>query len=153
MTRVWKMTEPVAPPAQPAPRRRITRWGTLIAASAGAGLIALWAVDPRELAWPMCSFHTMTGWHCPGCGGLRATHDLLHGRLLWALRDNAFWVLSLPLLLYAAGSQLRRTLRGRPLPGDLASKPWFYVTIAVLGVVFAVLRNIPADPFTSLVPP
>ena len=30
-------------------------------------------------AFPSCIFYQATGWYCPGCGGLRATHELLHG--------------------------------------------------------------------------
>ncbi len=46
----------------------------------------------------MCLFHTLTGLNCPGCGGTRAAYQLLHGRLLLALRDNALFILALAAL-------------------------------------------------------
>ena len=43
-------------------------------------------------------FKAVTGWNCPGCGGLRMTHDLLHGDLSAAVVDNVFLLVGLPLL-------------------------------------------------------
>ena len=39
--------------------------------------------DPHRpgFAFPACPFKLLTGWNCPACGGLRMTHDLLHGDL------------------------------------------------------------------------
>jgi hypothetical protein len=38
--------------------------------------------DPhsRDFVFPVCPFKALTGWNCPGCGGLRMTHDVLHSR-------------------------------------------------------------------------
>ena len=47
------------------------------------------AIGDRWLA----EFHAMTGLWCPGCGGLRAVHDLTHGHLVTALHENALVVL------------------------------------------------------------
>ena len=41
-------------------------------------------MDFRVLV-PPCSFHRMTGFYCPGCGGTRAVYALLHGRILESL--------------------------------------------------------------------
>ena len=37
--------------------------------------------DPHRpgFLFPVCPFKALTGWNCPGCGGLRMTHDVLHG--------------------------------------------------------------------------
>ena len=48
--------------------------------------------------YPICAFHRATGLHCPGCGGLRATHHLTNGRLQEAFRNHPAFILSLPLL-------------------------------------------------------
>jgi len=126
----------------------------LLLATAGGGLLALlWWFDPKQIGIPACGLYLATGLHCPGCGATRATHELLHGRLLSALHYNGFWVLVLPMVLYAAASELRRFTHGRPLPGDLAARPRWWIAVAVLSVVFFVLRNVPAYPLNLLAPP
>lgn len=118
----------------------------------GAALVALWFVDPTQVRLPLCMFHATTGLACPGCGATRATHALLHGRLLEALHDNALFVLVLPLAAYAGVSEWRRMRRGRPLPGDLSQRAWFYLGLAGACLLFAVLRNLPWWPLTLLSP-
>ena len=107
----------------------------------------LWWFDPAKANWPMCTFHALTGLQCPGCGATRATHELLHGRLLAAWRYNALWVLSLPVALYAALSELRVLTGRRPLPGDLARQPWFWVTVVAAAAAFFVVRNLARWPW------
>ena len=47
------------------------------------------AVDPSDRGvFPACPFRSLTGWWCPGCGLTRATHHLMHGDLLGALRSH-----------------------------------------------------------------
>jgi len=94
----------------------------------------------------------MTGYYCPGCGATRATHHLLHGRLLKALDENALWVLSLPLVLYGAASEVRRAWCGRPLPGDIARQRWLILGFGAVVVLFGLLRNLPGEPFEWLAP-
>lgn len=139
--------------AQRSGGRRTVWWLALAGVLLAVALFLLWRFNPAQLAWPICAFHATTGLHCPGCGGIRATHELLHGRLPSALEHNALLVLSLPLFFYAALSEALRAVRGRPLPGDPARKSWFYLAIAVFAVIFGVLRNVPSHPFTLLVPP
>ncbi|OHB72576.1 MAG: hypothetical protein A2V70_19190 [Planctomycetes bacterium RBG_13_63_9] len=128
-------------------------WLALPAALGGVALCWLWWVDPRQLALPLCMFHHLTGLHCPGCGAIRATHELLNGRLLAAMHYNVLWVLALPPVLYAAASETRRFVLGRPLPGNPIGRPWFLITLAALAVLFGLLRNVPGYPFELLAPP
>ena len=61
------------------------------------------AVDPSHRAvFPACPVRSLTGWWCPGCGLTRATHHLMHGDVLGALRYNALlpFVLTLITLLW-----------------------------------------------------
>ncbi len=102
----------------------------------------LWWFDPAKLGLPLCSFHVLTGLDCPGCGATRATHELLHGRLAAAWHYNALWTLLWPVALYAAVSELRALSGRRPLPGDLPRQPWFWVSLALAGTVFFVVRNL-----------
>ena len=113
-----------------------------------AGLMALAAVlgtlfllDPAvSLAFPPCAFHQLTGWHCPGCGSLRAAHLLLHGDVQGALRMNPLMVLSLPALALLG---LRRSL---------AYSPWTAWAALDILVVYGVIRNLHAWPFSLLAP-
>jgi len=119
----------------------------------GAAVLLLWWFDPRQLPLPVCTFYRLTGLHCPGCGATRATHELLQKQWLSALRHNALWVLTLPLVVYAAASETRRLLWGRARPDYLLTNRWFLATAVILTLVFGVLRNIPVHPFVLLAPP
>ena len=147
------MTKELAQLAERVPGQRRAWWLCGAALLVGAVLVLLWWVDPRQVAVPLCVFHQVTGLHCPGCGATRATHDLLHGRLLSALQQNALWILSLPLVLYAVASEARRAVWGRTLRGDLIRNPRFFALIVALALVFAVLRNVPFFPLDLLAPP
>jgi len=128
-------------------------WPLALVALVVGILAALWWVEPARLHLPLCQFHTATGLHCPGCGAVRATHELLHGRLRAALRYNALWVSVLPLCTYAGLSEWRRRRCGRPLWGDLSRRRWPLVLLAVAAVLFFVLRNVPVYPLLLLAPP
>jgi Protein of unknown function (DUF2752) len=111
-----------------------------------AALGYLWAVDPHRPGsiFPMCPIKALTGLDCPGCGGLRATHDLLHGNLLLALRDNAFLVVIGPLLLAVLAWQRHR---GRPVK----LPRWAAVAAFGLAIAWAVFRNLPGWPYPPTV--
>jgi hypothetical protein len=55
--------------------------------------------DPHRpgFLFPVCPFKALTGWNCPACGGLRMTHDVLHGDFAAAVVDNAFLLVGRPL--------------------------------------------------------
>ncbi len=117
-----------------------------------AGLVYLFLFDPASGGrWPRCPFRAATGLYCPGCGSLRATHQLLHGNVAAALGLNPLMVLSLPFLAYAfLGEGMRLLGRRPPLAAPLpASMVW-----AFLGVIIAywALRNLTFHPFTLLAP-
>ncbi|WP_144209140.1 DUF2752 domain-containing protein [Mycobacterium tilburgii] len=125
-------------PGQPARRahqhRSYLAAGTGLLLGGALGYIAL--VDPHDAGsvYPHCPFKVLTGWDCPFCGGLRMTHDLLHGDLAASLNDNVFLLIGLPLL---AGWLLIRRQRGRrsvPIPATIA------IGVATIG--WTVLRNL-----------
>ncbi|WP_415296067.1 DUF2752 domain-containing protein [Cellulosimicrobium sp. SJTW-1] len=100
------------------------------------------AVDPnRPGHYVTCPLLTLTGLACPGCGGLRATHDLVRLDLAAAWSMNPLWVVVTPLLVVLWGLWLVRAWRGRPAPRVPAGVAW--TSLAVL-VLFGVLRNVPA---------
>jgi len=138
--------------ARPTHRRAL--WPVvLLGVLAGSALLLLWWFDPRQLDVPLCGFHAMTGFYCPGCGAVRATHELLHGRVLSAFSYNALWIVSLPVVLYTVASEMRYLVGSRRLPGDLLRKRWFLLAAVSIAMLFGLLRNVPCYPWTLLAPP
>jgi len=139
--------------ASPAPQPR----GPLrLAAAALLGLALLayaWWADPDGGALYLpCSFRALTGWYCPGCGGQRALHALLHFRLAEALRANALAVLVvLPAGLALLLAYARECLRG-PAPGPPRRLSRWVTTFLLLAALFGVVRNLPFPPFLFLRP-
>jgi hypothetical protein len=128
-------------------------WMTVLSlALAGGVAIALFLFDPsRTPIYPGCQFHKFTGWHCPGCGSLRALHHLTHGELAAAFRCNPLLVLSLPLLAGWAASRLLRR-RNPPAPLPISFKPaTLWVVLGVI-VLFGILRNLPHPAFAWMSP-
>lgn len=130
----------------PAAAERIRRYGGLGVAALGMGGLAyVGLVDPHRAGspFPPCPFRLLTGWYCPGCGGLRMTHDLLHADLAAAAVDNLFLLVGLPLL---ALWFLWRRQWGRP-PVTAA----VVVIIAVATVGWTVVRNMAGFPLIPTV--
>ena len=118
-----------------------SRWtGTVV----GLVLLAYVAlVDPaRGGLYPRCPSQLLLGLDCPLCGGLRGTHDLLHGDLAGALDHN----LLLPAYLVAAAvlgvCYLLLPLTGRAAP-RLRLPRWAVIGAAAVVVSFTVARNLP----------
>jgi Protein of unknown function (DUF2752) len=111
---------------------------------AAAGYLT--AVDPaRPGHYPSCPFHLLTGKYCPGCGGLRALHDLLHGQLIAAISSNLLVVLALPVVvgLWAVWTWGRLSGSGRA--ERVRTPTWLWVALGACMLVFGVLRNLPAS--------
>ena len=109
-----------------------------------ATTVALHLHDPHQQgSWGLCPFKLLTGWDCPGCGGLRAVNDLTNGDVAAAVGSNLLFVASLPLLVALWGRWLWRTWTGQPpRPSGPAMKPLVTAYFALL-LVFTVVRNTP----------
>lgn len=120
-----------------------------VAAAATASIAWVATVSPYESGhYPSCAFLALTGLQCPGCGTLRAVHELSHGDVLVALDLNA---LTTALLLTAMAAwfvwvRTRLGLRAGP------SRPVMHTAtaLALALPVFGVLRNL--EPFAFLAP-
>jgi len=113
----------------------------------GSGAV-LFYFDPAQHGfYPICLFHALTGLNCPGCGATRAAYQLLHGHLLRALQDNAFFVLVLAALAAQAGRLVLRKLRSRPVTFIVPT--WVLWALLVIAVAFTGLRNLPAFAWLS----
>ncbi|MEN1973906.1 DUF2752 domain-containing protein [Cellulomonas olei] len=123
--------------------RRVASGPLLVAGAAGAALAVLATVDPnRPGHYPTCPFLMLTGLYCPGCGSLRALHDLTQLDVAGAWGMNPLLVVALPFLVASWLAWTRRSARGTPksrlLPG------WTVNALLVLLVVYWVARNVPA---------
>jgi hypothetical protein len=143
-----------APFPQPAPQRplhaaRPTVLGRLadpllLAAGLSLAVALLHVRDPhRSGSYGYCPWLLLTGTSCPGCGGLRAVHDLTDGDVAAALSSNLLVVALVPVVMVAWAVWARARWRGRPLRAPAAAKPAAWVLAAVV-MAFTVLRNLPA---------
>jgi Protein of unknown function (DUF2752) len=109
------------------------------------GLAYVGLVDPHRSGslFPPCPFKLLTGWECPGCGGLRMTHDLLHGDLAAAVMDNLFLLVGIPLL--AAFALWRRRHGQRVLTVPVGA------VVVVAAVAWTVVRNLPGFPLVPTI--
>lgn len=122
-------------------RTKSTRYGAVgtgVALAGALGYIGL--ADPHRpgFLFPPCPFKAITGWDCPACGGLRMTHDLLHGDIGAAVADNVFALVGLPLLAAWIVLRWRTGRKVFPLPA--------VVLIVVATVAWTVVRNVPGFP-------
>ncbi len=104
------------------------------------GLAYVGLGDPHRpgFLFPGCPFKMLTGLNCPACGGLRMTHDLLHGDVGAAVVDNVFLLVGMPLLVVWLLVRWRRGERLMPVPA--------MVTIFVVAIAWTVVRNWPGFP-------
>lgn len=111
----------------------------------GGALVYVGLGDPHKphFVFPPCPFKLLTGWNCPACGGLRMTHDLLHGDLAAAVVDNVFLLIGLPALLAWVVVRWRTQ---RPI----FTMPAIAV-IAVLAIAWTVVRNMPGFPLVPTI--
>jgi len=104
------------------------------------GVLIYFIFDPARFSiFPPCVFHQVTGLDCPGCGAQRALHQLLHGDILAAVRLNAMFVLSLPILALYGPRLISRAFKGQP--SGLNSR-WMWIYLAAW-LAFGFLRNLP----------
>lgn len=113
----------------------------LLTAAIMTALLMLRLFDPATSGiFPPCPFRALTGYLCPGCGSLRALHQLLIGHFSRAFALNPFAVTSLPFLAYGAASYTRFVLRGKYLPRMFVPGAWINALAASI-VLFGIVRN------------
>ena len=128
----------MAPSATTSRGRLYGALGTGALAVGGLAYVGLGDPHSQNFVFPVCPFKALTGWNCPGCGGLRMTHDILHGDFSAAVVDNVFLLVGLPLLAAWLVVRWRRGRRLMPMPA--------IVTIAVAAIAWTVVRNLPGFP-------
>jgi hypothetical protein len=117
-----------------------------LAAAMGVVLF-LFVFDPERVpVYPVCLFHKWTGLNCPGCGSLRAMHQLLHGNVIEALRLNALLVLSIPIFAWIGFRLLRQRVQNIPEPAVRPLWIWIY---AGIWMVYGIARELPVSLFAA----
>ncbi|MCX8157775.1 MAG: DUF2752 domain-containing protein [Verrucomicrobiae bacterium] len=131
-------------PAEPLPARKPARWAAALALLlAVGGLAVLYFVNPEgSRLYPKCFLYQTTGLQCPGCGGLRAGHALLHGDLAAAWRLNPLLVVLSPLLAYVVLREFMRAAFGRDWPTPFR-RPWTLWALLAVLLFYMVWRNLP----------
>jgi hypothetical protein len=122
----------------PSRGRLYTALGTGAVLVGGLAYIGLGDPHRSSFLFPACPFHAATGLFCPGCGGLRMVHDVLHGDFAAAVVDNVVALIGLPLLLVWILVRLR------------TDRPWMTpisaAVIITIAVTWTVVRNLPGFP-------
>lgn len=130
--------------------RRIVPGGMLVLLAAGLVLLRIYNPATSTL-FPPCPLHYLTGWYCPGCGSLRAIHQLLQGNVQAAWAMNPLSVLLFPFLAYGLAREAISYLRGQPPPQFALPGTWIRALCALI-VLFGIVRNLPFHPFDLLAP-
>ncbi|MFD0314343.1 DUF2752 domain-containing protein [Streptomyces flavalbus] len=111
-------------------------------AAVAAAFAYVGAVDPNEPGhYPACPLLYYTGVFCPGCGGLRSAHAVVHGDLGAALQANAVAVAGYALFAVVWAVWVVRAARGRPTRFELRNAHLW--TVGTLLLLFTVVRNLP----------
>jgi hypothetical protein len=132
-----------APPKISAPLAPTKFAGIVLAATAlGVGATVFFFNPATHGFYPVCTFHKLTGWNCPGCGATRALYALLHGRFATAMHDNALFVLGLAAMAMRGGRFLAKKRSGQATGEFFPTK--FLWPLLIVALVFTVLRNLPA---------
>ena len=117
-------------------------WIALVAVGAtGFGLLLYFFAPDQYGLFPRCAFHTLTGLQCPGCGGLRCLHQLLHGHFAAAFRYNPLLVTMLPLSAAGLGYYVSYRLLEKPLPKIWQHPAWLWLLTGAV-VLFGIGRNL-----------
>jgi Protein of unknown function (DUF2752) len=145
----------VAKPERRAQRLVMSRLAVSLPVMATVALLGWWLYShsPADSTmFPACMLHSLTGLHCPGCGGTRCVHALLHLRFCEALRMNAPAALALPFFALIGVRAWWLWLRGLPDFSSYQPKAWHAWAVVTCLLAFSVLRNLPWEPFVWLAP-
>ncbi len=111
--------------------------------------VILFFFNPSNASiFPPCPFHYVTGLYCPGCGSLRAVHQLMHGNITEAFDLNPLMILMLPVLLLLVVLPL---IMKKVVTHSFLKVNWGWILFSIV-LSFWILRNIPVSPFNLLAP-
>ncbi len=114
----------------------------------GVGLAYYIFTRVTSIAIP-CVFYKLTGILCPGCGVTRMCMALISFDFEQALRSNMLLCVSAPFLLFFMARRAYKYVKLGESGAD-RSESVFYVILAILALVFTVMRNM--EQFAFLAP-
>lgn len=122
----------------------LVRWPMITAAVAVGAVALLHLRDPHQHgSWGLCPFYALTGWYCPGCGGLRGVNDLTNGHVAAAIHSNIFLLPIIAIGVWAWARWLVSALGGAPVRPTLAMNRQTATLLIIVATVFTVVRNTP----------
>ena len=103
--------------------------------------LVYYALDPSSSTlFPRCTFLSLTGYKCPGCGSQRFIHSMLHGDITQALHYNAYLMGALPIIaIYLLNDYTKLFPQW---VDDILKHPVTITALVVSMIVWSVLRNI-----------
>jgi hypothetical protein len=112
-----------------------------VAATAGAGCLALAVWNPGDHGVPICPTKWVTGLDCPLCGGMRAVAQLTRGHIGRAADHNLLVAALAPVAVIWWLMWWQADRRGRPMPRLRVGRVGWTAIVAV-AVAFTVVRNL-----------
>ena len=114
--------------------------------------VLVYKLDPAQSKlFPPCPFNKLTSFYCPGCGSLRATHQITHGNIFEAFKLNPLMLILMPFLAYSIGRQCCQVLFGKSSAQVIIRPLWIWVLLGII-LCYWLARNIPLEPFKLLAP-
>jgi hypothetical protein len=114
----------------------------LALALAVCAAVLYWFPPEQYALYPRCLLYHLTGLQCPGCGGLRAAHQLLHGHWAAAFELNPIVVMLVPLAGLFGLGRLWRCWTGRDWLRPFRGPVGLWCMLGAI-LVFTILRNWP----------
>ena len=109
---------------------------------AAVSILILYLFNPAVYTYyPTCYLYSLTGKLCPGCGGMRGFHQLVHGNIIEAAKFNLLLFIILPVIFYYLLSQLKFLITKKYLP-TIHYPNFLNFLIPVIILAYWILRNI-----------
>ncbi len=108
-----------------------------------AALVVFFVFDPQDVAiFPKCTFKTVIGYDCPGCGSQRAIHDILHLHFADAFAHNALMLLLIPYIILGFSLEFLSLKKRFPRIEKIFFGKWGALAVVSIILIYWVLRNI-----------
>lgn len=95
----------------------------------------------QNIVFIPCWFYKLTGYLCPGCGGLRGTHLLLHGHFAEAFKLNILIFFFLPAYFLFLLNNIFLLLKNKKL-FEIKIPDYLIYLFSVLIIIYWIVRNI-----------
>ena len=102
-------------------------------------LVYLSLRDPADSGlFPPCLFREITGYQCPGCGALRALHQMFNGHILAAASYNSLVFAALPFffwILLSGAISSERTMHLANIFNSRKTIGWAILSLVIFGII------------------